>query len=63
LTIHDAGVHEGAPSLVSELLRGQILRKVLDGSGAVSAPTAAVAERGYRGLPLREATDFALEIA
>src|SRR5437867_5277138 len=29
LTIHDAGVHEGAPYLVSELLEGQTLRELL----------------------------------
>src|SRR2546425_3914882 len=29
LTIHDAGVHEGAPYLVSELLEGRTLREVL----------------------------------
>src|SRR2546428_11904562 len=38
LTIHDAGVHEGAPYLVSELLEGKTLREVLgDCSGAASA--------------------------
>src|SRR5213594_3495908 len=45
LTIHDAGVHEGAPYLVSELLEGETLREVLAGcSGAVSAPTPAVTD-------------------
>src|ERR1041384_7231625 len=29
LTIHDAGVHEGAPYLVSELLEGKTLREGL----------------------------------
>src|SRR5213593_2850025 len=29
LTIHDAGVHEGAPYLVSELLEGKTLREVV----------------------------------
>src|SRR5213594_292379 len=29
LTVHDAGVHDGAPYLVSELLEGQTLREVL----------------------------------
>ena len=38
LTIHDAGVHDGAPYLVSELLEGQTLREVLeDCSGTPSA--------------------------
>src|SRR5688572_11587080 len=50
LTIHDAGVHEGAPYLVSELLEGQTLREVLC--------TAANAM-----LPARKATEFALQIA
>jgi serine/threonine-protein kinase len=50
LTIHDAGVHEGSPYLVSELLRGQTLREVL-GSAATTA------------LPVRKATDYALQIA
>jgi serine/threonine protein kinase len=50
LTIHDAGVHEGAPYLVSELLRGQTLREVL-GNAATTA------------LPVRKATDYALQIA
>src|SRR6266851_982056 len=40
LTIHDAGVHEGAPYLVSELLEGRSLREELEScSGAMSAPT------------------------
>ena len=47
LTIHDAGVHEGTPYLVSELLRGRTLREELE-AGA---------------LPLRQAADFALQIA
>jgi len=50
LTIHDAGVHEGAPSLVSELLEGKTLREVL-GSTADAA------------LPVRKATEYALQIA
>jgi serine/threonine protein kinase len=50
LTIHDAGVHEGAPYLVSELLEGSTLREVL-GSTATSA------------LPVRRATEYALQIA
>src|SRR6266571_1151171 len=50
LTIHDAGVHEGAPYLVSELLEGKTLREVL-GSTA-STP-----------LPVRKVTDYALQIA
>ncbi len=47
LTIHDAGVHEGAPYLVSELLRGNTLRKEME-NGA---------------LAVRKATDYALQIA
>jgi len=50
LTIHDAGVHEGAPYLVSELLEGKTLREVLS-----STATAAI--------PVRKATDYALQIA
>ena len=47
LTIHDAGVHEGAPYLVSELLQGKTLREEMNGGA----------------LPLRKATEFALQIA
>ena len=50
LTIHDAGVHEGAPYLVSELLEGKTLREVL-GSTVNAA------------LPVRKATEYALQIA
>src|SRR5437773_6621228 len=50
LTIHDAGVHDGAPYLVSELLEGKTLREVL-GSTATTA------------LPVRKATEYALQIA
>src|SRR3989442_2560366 len=50
LTIHDAGVHEGAPYLVSELLEGKTLREVV-----LSTATTA--------LPLRKATEYALQIA
>jgi serine/threonine protein kinase/Tol biopolymer transport system component len=50
LTVFDAGVHEGTPYLVSELLEGQTLRAVLDGTGNL-------------GLPIRKATDYALQIA
>ena len=50
LTIHDAGVHEGAPYLVSELLEGKTLREVLGG------PTNAA-------LPVRKAIGYALQIA
>ena len=49
LTIHDAGVHEGAPYLVSELLEGKTLREELNPDGS--------------GLPLRKAIDYALQIA
>jgi serine/threonine protein kinase len=47
LIIHDAGVQDGTPFLVSELLEGQTLREQLR-SGA---------------LPVRRATDCALQIA
>src|SRR2546422_3302112 len=47
LTIHDAGVHEGAPYLVSELLEGKTLREELNGAE----------------LPVRKATEYALQIA
>ncbi len=50
LTIHDAGVHEGAPYLVSELLRGQTLREVLGNSTTTA-------------LPVRKATEYAQQIA
>jgi serine/threonine protein kinase len=50
LTIHDAGVHEGQPYLVSELLEGHTLREVLgEAKGA--------------GLSLRKAAGHALQIA
>src|SRR5437867_9036604 len=47
LTIHDAGIHEGAPYLVSELLEGKTLREELNGAE----------------LPVRKATEYALQIA
>src|SRR6266478_7047470 len=47
LTVFDAGVHDGAPYLVSELLEGKTLREEMNGSA----------------LPLRKATDYALQIA
>src|SRR5262245_40175187 len=47
LTIHDAGVHEGAPYLVSELLEGRTLREEMNG-GALAA---------------RKATEYALQMA
>src|SRR6058998_1706213 len=47
LTIHDAGVHEGAPYLVSELLEGKTLREEVNGGA----------------LPVRKATEYALQIA
>src|SRR5262245_13443348 len=55
LTIHDAGVLEGAPYLVSELLEGQTLRDLLgrasDGPGTGSS------------LGTRKAVEYALQIA
>ncbi len=47
LTIHDAGVHEGAPYLVSELLEGRTLRE----------------EMNAGVLAVRKAADYALQIA
>ncbi len=47
LTIYDIATHEGSPCVVSELLEGQTLRERL-GSGS---------------LPVRKATEYALEIA
>ena len=47
LTIHDAGVHDGAPYLVSELLEGKTLREEMNGGA----------------LPVRKATEYALQIA
>src|SRR5437667_2397537 len=47
LTIHDAGVHEDAPYLVSELLEGKTLRQEMN-AGA---------------LPVRKATEYALQAA
>src|SRR5207244_13227113 len=45
LTIHDAGVHEGAPYIVGELLEGKTLREEMNGAA----------------LPVRKATDYALQ--
>jgi serine/threonine protein kinase len=47
LTIHDIGLHEGAPFLVSELLEGKTLRE----------------ENKSGALPERKATDYAFQIA
>jgi serine/threonine protein kinase len=47
LTIHDAGLHEGAPYLVSELLQGRNLRETMNGAA----------------LPLRKTAEYALQIA
>ena len=47
LTIFDAGLQEGTPYLVSELLEGKTLREELKGGA----------------LPLRKTTDYALQIA
>src|SRR5712671_3837824 len=63
LTIHDAGIHEGAPYLVSELLEGRTLREEMNCGGAVSAPTSGVADRRTNPLPPRKATDYTLQIA
>src|SRR5262245_54456717 len=50
LTVFDAGVQEGPPYLVTELLEGKTLREVL-GTTATTA------------LPVRKATEYALQIA
>src|SRR4029079_16925783 len=63
LVIHDAGIHKGAPYLVSELLEGQTLRDVLEDCRRAASPTRAVAGRRYSNLPTRKATDYALQIA
>jgi serine/threonine protein kinase len=50
LTIHDTGLHDGAPYLVSELLEGHTLRELL-------------AEENGAPLSTRKATEYALQIA
>jgi len=50
LTIHDVGVHEGEPYLVSELLRGRTLREELGGEDSAA-------------LPLRKAVEYGMQIA
>jgi serine/threonine protein kinase len=47
MVVHDAGVHQGQPYVVSELLVGETLRKRIDGGP----------------LPTRKAIDYALQIA
>jgi len=47
LTVHDVGAHDGVAYVVSELLEGQTLRERLGGSG----------------LPIRKATEIAIQIA
>ena len=47
LTIHDFGLHDGAPYVVSELLEGQNLRDRMAGSA----------------LPIRKALDYAIQLA
>jgi len=47
LTVHDVGVHDGAPYIVSELLEGETLAALLEGGA----------------LPVRKAIDLALQVA
>jgi serine/threonine protein kinase len=47
LTVHDTGVHDGAPYVVSELLEGGTLREAIDSAA----------------LPIRKARDYAIQIA
>lgn len=47
LTVHDVGVHDGAPYIVSELLEGETLAALLEGGA----------------LPVRKAVDIALQVA
>jgi serine/threonine protein kinase len=61
VTIHDAGVHEGAPYLVSELLEGQTVREALSASGAAAGPP--VTDRPSKGLSHHKTADYALQIA
>jgi serine/threonine protein kinase len=49
--------------LVNELLEGRTLREELNCSGTVSAPNSTVTDRRYSGLPVRKATEYALQIA
>jgi Tol biopolymer transport system component len=47
VAIHDIGTHEGSPYLVTELLKGEPLRKLLNG----------------RALPMSRALEYAIQIA
>ena len=47
VAVHDVGMHDGSPYMVTELLEGETLRQKLDG----------------RPLPFRRALDYAIQIA
>ena len=50
LTVHDIGVHEGAPYVVSELLEGETLREAIEGSGLSPRRAAEYAIQMAQGL-------------
>ena len=70
LAVYDIGTHEGAPYIVSELLDGETVRARLgkastrsmqtSGSGGSGATEQSV---GARGLSIRKAIDYAVQIA
>ena len=75
LAVFDIGTYEGAPYVVSELLEGETLRERLAQSPTMSRATAASAAQAGAagsppalllasgGLPVRKATDFAIQMA
>ncbi|MHB8541222.1 MAG: serine/threonine-protein kinase [Candidatus Acidiferrales bacterium] len=68
LTVHDFGMYDGAPYVVSELLEGETLRQRLTGH-AVSTPASASGDttaknsRAGVALPPRKAIDYGIQIA